>query len=380
MRILLDATPYTPDRPTGAGRLVQHLVAHLFELDSLNRYHLFGFAPQLWPHTRLPENFTYERITPWRWLGPLAQEAARRNYIAAQLSRHEFDVVHCTLEMTPVYDERTRVLFSLYDLARRSPHFRDSTPQSPRTRARTWLRYRLARRADLIHTISRDAAEHIAETLDIPRRRIRVVYPGIDPLFSPGEPDADVLARRGLSAGQYFLFVGQLGRQKNEDGLLRAFAALHRDGNAHGADLALVGDTSQMSPTTGQLLGGELAGRTRLIADATDRDLLHLYRGAIALVLPSFHEGFGLPVAEAMACGTPAIVSSATSLPEVVGDGGLTVSVGNDAELAEAMHRLRRDPELAASLSRRAVTQAERFSQANYAKGLLALYQEMGRG
>ncbi len=379
LRILFDATPYVPDRLTGAGRLVQQSVRHFIDLDHTNRYHLFGFAPEIWPPTSLPPNFSYTQIHPWRLLGPLAQEAARRNFIGTQLTKLPLDVVHCTLEMTPIYDERTRLLFSLYDLARRSPHFLSSTPRTSRSRARTWLRYRLARKADLIHTISDYSAEQISHTLGIARRRIRVVYPGVDPVFVSGEPDPAVLREFGLDAGQYFLFVGQFGRQKNEDGLLEAFSAAVAQNAVGEARLALVGDTTFMAASTRALLqsGGE---RIALLGNVPDDKLVHLYRGALALVLPSFHEGFGLPVAEAMACGSTAIVSNATSLPEVVSDGGLVVTVGRKDELAAALARLVRDPELRTALRRRAAVRATRFTFTAYARGLLAIYREMADG
>lgn len=380
--IVFDATPFTPEQPTGAGRLLYELVRQLGALDSESRYLLFGFAPRIWEPGVLPVNFHYRAIRPWRFLGPLAQEAARRQHIGALVTKRVVDLVHCTLEMTPVYDEHARVLFSLYDLARLSPHFLYSTPQSIRSLIRTRLRYRLAKRADIIHTISRYSAEQIAHSLRIDARRIRVIYPGVNPLFNPGPPDPAVLAQAGLTEGRYFLFVGQLGRQKNEEGLLKAFYDACRE-NALPADvqLALVGDARALRESTRQLLHGEKeSARVKLLAQVADPDLLSLYRGALALVLPSFHEGFGLPAAEAMSCGVPPIVSNATSLPEVVGEAGWIVAAGEHEPLAAALAQAATNTDKRQRLRELALAHAARFTFAAMAGQMLDLYREMTDG
>lgn len=377
--ILFDATPFTPEHLTGAGRLVQEMIRHLASWDREYRYLLFGFAPRIWEPETLPGNFRYETIKPWRFLGPLALEAARRQHIGALVSTRHIDLVHCTLEMTPVYEENTPVLFSLYDLARLSPHFLYSTPQSLRSLLRTRLRYRSAKRADFIHTISHYSAERIAELLRFDRRRIRVIYPGANPLFCPGDPDPATLARHGLTAGAYFLFVGQFGRQKNEDGLIKAFYEARR-ADALPADyqLALVGDVTALRESTRHLLHGEKEGdRVKLLTGVGDEELLHLYRGATALVLPSFYEGFGLPVLEAMSCGVLPIVSNATSLPEVAGTAGLIVTAGRHEQLTEALIRAATDAAWRQRRREAILAQAARFTYAAMAKEMRALYDEM---
>jgi glycosyltransferase involved in cell wall biosynthesis len=379
---LIDATPCAPERLTGAGRIVYQLISHLFDRDRENSYLLFGFAPQIWPPARLPTNFTYRQIRPWKPLGPLAMEAARRSFVGWRGARYRLDVLHCTLEMTPLYEERTKVLFSLYDLARLSPHFLYSTPQNLRSLVRTRLRYGLARKADLIHTISRYSADQIASRLRIKRDRIRVIYPGVDPLFSPGAPDPGVLERFGVRPQRYFLFVGQLGRQKNEEGLIRAFVqALQENALPADARLILAGDASALRDSTRNLLGGD-TGRERITTPGavSDPDLLHLYRGAIGVVLPSFHEGFGLPALEAMACGVAPIVSNASSLPEVVGEAGLVVPAGRTPELAEALAKLAGDGAWRAALCEKARERSRQFTFGAMADGLLALYREMSDG
>ncbi len=379
---LIDATACAPQNPTGVGRLVQQVAGRLFDRDSENDYLAFGFAREIWPPARLPPHAVYRRIKPWTALGPLAMEASRRAFVAWRVARWKTDLLWCPLDMTPLYDERTRVLYSLHDLARLTPEHHHGAAPGLRDRLRTTLRYRLARRADLLHTISNFSAEEIAARLGIDRGKIRVIYPGADPLFTAGEPEAAVLARFELTAGKYFLFVGQLGRQKNEDGLIEAFLAAQRDnGLADDVRLALVGDAAAMRFGTRRQLQGEAGRRgVTLLGRVADADLLQLYRGAIAVTLPSFHEGFGLPVVEAMACGAPSIVSDATSLPEVAGDAGLIVPAGRAAELAAALARLAGDAALRARLAERAGERAKLFTFERMAAEMHRLFCEMTDG
>jgi len=379
--ILYDATPIAPERITGSGRLVFHTVRRLFELDAENRYTIFGFAPAVWPAEELPDNFTYRQLEPARRLGPLAQEAARRRFVRRETGGRRVDLLHATLEPTMPADRATRVLFSLYDLARRSPAFAAAVRPGPRDRLRTWLRYRGARRADVIQTISRYSAERIARELAVDPARIRVIYPGVDPRFTVGEPDAAALARLGLEQGEYLLFVGQLGRQKNEEGLIEAFLLAHAEkALPAGQLLALAGDDTFLRPDLRQAIAADPERRIRLLGQVADRDLLHLYRGATALVLPSYDEGFGLPAAEAMACGTPPVVVEATSLPEVVGPAGLIVPPGDAERLAEALARITTDAALRRKLRGRSAEQAAQFTFDRMAAELLNLYNEMTHG
>jgi len=378
-RFVIDATCYHPDALTGAGRLVYHLVDNLAAIDRENAYLVFGFAERFRPG--LPENFRYQRIRPWGLLGPVAQEAARRSFLRKRVAHFKTDLVHCTLEMTPLYDEHTRVLFSLYDLARRNLQFSETVGRDLRTVLRTRLRYSSAKKADMIHTISHFSAELIHRRLHIDPARIRVIYPGVDPRFTPGPSDSSVLTRHGLHDGRYLLFVGEFGRQKNEEGLIKAFLSACNDrALPDGMQLALVGDPANLSDTARTLLDDPAGSGVKMLGRVSDDDLLHLYRGARALVLPSFDEGFGLPPAEAMACGTVPIVSNATSLPEVVGDAGLVVKPDKQAELTDAIVRVTNDDTLHEQLQARGRKRAERFSFSAMTRQLHALYCEMTDG
>jgi glycosyltransferase involved in cell wall biosynthesis len=143
-----------------------------------------------------------------------------------------------------------------------------------------------------------------------------------DPLYTPGEPDPDVLSGFGLARDGYVLHVGGFVPRKNIPFLLDVYGDCVNCG--FGLPLVLVGAEEWK-------LDASLADRpwARRLMVPEDKDLLHLYRGARAVVLPSRYEGLGFPALEAMACHVPLLCSSATALPETVGDGGLLLDPGD---------------------------------------------------
>ncbi len=195
-------------------------------------------------------------------------------------------------------------------------------------RARMLLRElvpRSARRAAAVLALSATAAEEIVTALRVPAARVHVVSPAPPAAFGP-RPGADerVAGRFGLR--RYCLAVGDLGPRKNLPALADA--------------LALLGDPDLELVLAGQPAGAEAAlraaPRVRLLGRVSDDDLAGLYAAAAVTAFPSLHEGFGLPAVEAMACGSPLVVSDRGALPEVVGDAAL-IAAPTAAALADAL-------------------------------------------
>lgn len=195
------------------------------------------------------------------------------------------------------------------------------------------------RRAAAVLAASQATARDLA-----PLRQAEVVYPGVSPVFAPGH-----------ARPSYFLHLASDDPRDNSGVVIEAYARLvERPG------LVIGGRPPEQLRDHARRLG--LADEVRWPGFQTGEELAGLYRGAIAYVDPSLYEGFGLQAAEALACGTPAITSNVTSLPEVVGDTGILLEPHDVQGFAEAMRRLTTDPELRAELARRAVRQATRFS------------------
>ena len=249
------------------------------------------------------------------------------------------------------------------------------TPKALKTRF-GWVYRRvmraIARRVDAVVTVSKSAKADIVAHLAIPDGRVAVAPNGVDGRYSPGSAET-----RG-EGPKRVLYVGRSDPYKNVAGLIASFARLVKgeDGEALDAVLEIAGPPDSRYPEAGRMarkLGVE--GRVRWLGYVDDDELLAAYRGADALALFSRYEGFGLPVAEAMACGTPGVCSNAASLPEVAGDAALRVDPEDVAGGAAALRRVLTEPGLAAKMREAGLAQAKKFRWGTSAAAVLQVYE-----
>ena len=193
---------------------------------------------------------------------------------------------------------------------------------------------------------------------------------------------ASVLARHGVGSRPYVLSLGTLEPRKNLARLIRAFFALVEDRRWPELLLVLVGPTGWKAESLFASLDERPALRDRIVLTGyvPDEDLSALYSGARAFVFPSLYEGFGLPALEAMQCGVPVIASRTSSLPEVVGDGALTVDPADQDALAQAMLDVLSDAGLAEALVRRGLARASQFTWARTVESTVEAYRAMLAG
>lgn len=210
-------------------------------------------------------------------------------------------------------------------------------------------------------TISQSTADDIAFHFPQCADKVRVVYPGIDPEFQPGLPPEIDEIRSELSAPQgYILYAGTLEPRKNLGVLLDAWEML-RATDENLPPLVLVGPYGWGSEALARRIAALAPLGVRSLGRVERARLVRLFQGARVFVYPSFYEGFGLPPAEAMACGVPVVVSNTSSLPEVVGNAGLKVEPGDAGALAAAIHALLDNPGRAAELAARGLERTARF-------------------
>lgn len=201
---------------------------------------------------------------------------------------------------------------------------------------------------------SQATAQELEAALPELRGRVAVVYPGLDEVFTPG-PGRE---------GRYLFHLASADPRDNTETVLAAHARL-----------------PERIPL---LVGGDLGGRrlsagdgVELLGRVSDEELVALYRGAAAYVDASLYEGFGYQPLEAMACGAPVVASSATSIPEVVGDAGLLCDPRSPEALAAAIRRVLEEPGLADELRRRGLARARQFTWERAARRFAEVLEEV---
>lgn len=221
----------------------------------------------------------------------------------------------------------------------------------------------------------------LAERLCEPDKVV-VAYPAGTPGMAPITDPAKLRdVRERYATGElYWLYVGTLQPRKNLETLISAFSSLARAGLPGEMRLVLAGRPGwYYDRLQAAVAASGVAGRIVLPGFVDPEDLAALLSGAFAFVLPSWYEGFGLPVQEAMACGTPVICSRVSSLPEVAGDAALLFDPGSQSELEDAMRRLLQRPSLREEFSARGLVQARRFTWEACAETVMAALEAAAR-
>ena len=218
-----------------------------------------------------------------------------------------------------------------------------------------WRRF--GKRADAVVAQSDYGVREVSRAFMLPPGKVHRIYPGVSSIFRPD-------GERQYGARPYLLSVGQYSRRKNLEGVLAAYTRLPR---ADRPDLVAI--TPGWRGGSIDIEGVHLFPRPL----QPHEELARWYRGATALVFPSFHETFGFPIVEAMASGCPVIASDVTACPEVAGDAALLVNPHSVVEIAEAMRRVQ-DAELRGMLRERGLARARQFSWRATAERYLELF------
>jgi len=244
-----------------------------------------------------------------------------------------------------------------------------------------------ASKADAVVVPSQHTAEQVVGRLGVPADRVFVCPLGLPPGWTD-LPRPEAVPARDRTAGRHLLFVGTLTARKNVGGLLDAYQQVVAQ-NPDAPRLVMAGGAQPEAARWLERIGAPpLAGRVQYVGYVTGERRRTLFLEAAMLVLPSFDEGFGLPVLEAMALGVPVVVSNRGALPEVAGDAGLVVDPDQHGQIAEAITRLLADPPLAVRLGSAGRERARAYSwertaaliREAYASALAQRASRTGRG
>jgi glycosyltransferase involved in cell wall biosynthesis len=293
----------------------------------------------------------------------------------ARASRH-CDLLHVPHFNAPLLHRRPLIASIMDVIHLTSPAYRDNL--STFVYARPMLNA-VARKADHIVTVSCFSKNEIIDVLGISASRITVIPCGVGKEFSLE------CARLTPEETKYFLgiqsafllYVGNLKPHKNLPNLLRAFAQLRWDKKLH-QSLLIIGDDARWKPSVvKECVRLGIQDCVVFLPRVSQKLLPRIYASADVVVMPSTVEGFGLPVLEAMACGTPVVASCAASLPEVAGDAALYFDPARPEELASQIERILQSRELQSSLRTKGIQQAKQFSWKRSALQHLELYKQL---
>jgi glycosyltransferase involved in cell wall biosynthesis len=294
--------------------------------------------------------------------------------LGAEVARLGLDLLHTTDFIPPAFGYRRSVI-TIHDLNfLYYPQFLTAESRRYYNQQIEWA----VCRTDHILADSHATKSDLVSLLGVPPEKVTVVHLAANPAFRP-LPEAEtrqVATKYNLEPG-YLLFVGTLEPRKNLPGLLQAYRLL-LDAEVTDAPLVLVGGKGWLYDELFERVEKlRLTGRVRFLHGVGDTDLPGLYNAASVLATPSFYEGFGFPALEAMACGTPAVVSDRASLPEVVGEAGLLADPDDPENIARALGRVLTDDLLRERMREQGLAQAARFTWEKAARGTLMVYRRV---
>jgi glycosyltransferase involved in cell wall biosynthesis len=300
---------------------------------------------------------------------PLPRRALAEAWARGLGPRPQADVVHAPTLLVPPRG-RAALVVTIHDTV---PW---TEPETLTRRGAGWHRRmaeRAAREADLVVVPTAAVARELGEFLQ--PRRVEVVGEGVAAGLRLPEDRAERVARLGLSERTYLATLATFEPRKGLDVAVRALARPELDG----LDLVAVGEPGWggVDPRRLAEAAGLAAPRLRLTGRITDPDLAAVLAGALALLVPSRAEGFGLPALEAMALGTPVVVTDVPALVEVTGGAALVVPRDDAAALAAQVTRLRQEPGLPAALAEKGRRRAGEFTWTGAAQRLWQLYADL---
>lgn len=309
----------------------------------------------------------------WR-LGVLASQVRRREYAKIQKLLPEGAVYHATEHLLPRLNNPT--VLTVHDL------IFERYPQHHTWRNVQYLRTAMPRyveAATAIIAISNTTRDDLVHFYKTPADKIHVIYEGIDERFRVAERDEVERVRQQYSPERpYLLMVGTLEPRKNHQAAIHALRVLKREGFPH--RLLCVGGKGWLFGKINALVAElGLANDVVFAGYAPDADLPALYSGSDCSLVPSLYEGFGLPVLEGMACGSPVVCSNTSSLPEVAGDAAVLVPPDDYHALADGIRLVLTQSGYANALRAKGLERAAQFKWENCARETADLYEVVSR-
>ncbi len=363
-------------RNGGVSRYIRYLLTELAKHPGDSQYTIFVNGQDIVERLSASHPAITYISAPWSESQPAARVAWEQFTLPAEIRKRGIDVLHSPVNVLPEWvPQSCATVVTLHDLA--FLRFPTVLTRTKRLYHRTFTIRSMQRATELI-TVSDSTQRDAHELVGIPYERMHTVYTCIDERFSNGVTEEEIRTfrkRHGLTSG-FLLYLGTLEPRKNILSIIDAYAQLRKN-YAIQEKLVLAGGKGWLYDTI-----FEKVQQLGLLEDVifpgfvADTDQALWYHAASAFVYPSLYEGFGIPVAEALACGVPVVTSNVSSLPEAGMDIALNVNPSDIDTLTEAIYKALTDTEYRDSCRRSASTVAQKFSAQRMAEQTLVVYEQ----
>jgi len=322
------------------------------------------------PDVLAPQLSAMSHSTRWPTENRLSRIAWEQFSLPFAARKHKLDLLHGMAFVTPFIRPCPTVV-TVYDLS--FIYFPDRYPTLQRIYLTSQTR-RSCRQARRVVTISESGRQDVNKLFGVPLERISVIHPGVDPSFYPrSSEEIDAFRAKNNLPSQYVLHVGTLQPRKSIPTLIKAFARLNRKD----LELVLVGGKGwAYDEIFTQVRELNLEKQIRFTGYVPDVDLPLWYSAAAVLVFPSVYEGFGLPVTEAMACGTPVVAANTSAIPEAAGGAARLFKAQDAVVLSNHIEAVLDDPSLTATMRENGLKQSRQFTWERASKEMVKVYRQ----
>lgn len=383
MRIGIDARFLTHPQKGGFKTYTENLVSALADVDPDNQYFLY-LDRQPDQYSKIPDkpNFT-NRIVPSQipMLGMLWREQI---LLPRQAQKDQLDLLHSPCLSAPLRIGCASVV-TIHDVIWLSPNRFSSgnnQPKSVNLRLQDYY-YRIvshyaAKRASAILTVSEYSKSEIVQYLGLPADNIFVTYEAASCIYLQVNDDhqIDILRNKFDLHSKFILSIGSADPRKNINNLLHAYAKLPRSIQEQYQLVVVWTHDFLASTMKRQVTKLGLSNQVRFLEWVSDEELVLLYNAASLFVFPSLYEGFGLPLVEAMACGTPVLAAEKSSIPEIVGESALLIDPNDLEDICGKIVEVLADEDLRIDLSNRGLFRVADFSWEKCARETIDIYEK----
>ncbi len=370
MKIAINAQNLTHRETHGISQYLFNLIEALQRVDSRHQYVLFSGKPLV----HFPEGKQYvgQLVKPKRGVSYLGMPLAMR--------KESFDLAFVPRETVP-FGLKVPTVITAFDLFASICSQEIKAEFSILSRMHYYLATQFHfKRADRILTISEDTKKDLIEHCGIPSEKIRVTPLGVDPLVfhkRPSDEMIPVLKKYGIVSPYFINTSSRWWSRKNLVRVIEAFA-LFRLNSQDAFQLIITGSKGPVFDKMRDTIAKHALGEhVKLLEYVKDGDLPYLLSGAIALVFPSLHEGFGLPILEAMACGCPVVTSNTSAIPEAAGKAALYVDPFDCGSIADGMKQIWENTVMREKFVIQGLERSRAFSWESTAKKTLQTFDEL---